>query len=203
MLSKLQKIKGGFIVGFLFCLLVVTLMAHTNRFMHGVKLFGGLVEIASGVVFDGNIISRTDGTDNLGSSSVAWLHAYADTAVANERLDPDSDAGADLGTASLRWNIGYFDEILGNKGADVASATTSFTLGSDGWYFDITGTNNIDSVAAKDAGAVVILQFDGILTMTDGGNLNLNGNHVTEAGDTMVLVCDGTNWYELARVDQN
>lgn len=85
-----------------------------------------------------------------------------------------------------------------SKGADVASAS-SISLGNDGNFFDITGTTNITSITAKTAGTVVQLQFDGILTLTDGSNLLLNGNFVTSAGATIQLVSDGTNWYELSR----
>ena len=84
------------------------------------------------------------------------------------------------------------------KGADIASATTT-TLGNDGNFFDITGTTTITSVTAKPAGFVVFLQFDGVLTFTDGSNLKLNGNFKTAAESTITLVSDGTNWFEIAR----
>jgi len=87
---------------------------------------------------------------------------------------------------------------INTKGADVASATTT-TLGNDGDTFDITGTTSITSVTIKPVGTVVKLQFDGILTFTDGSNLKLAGNFVTTAGDTIMLYSDGTNWIELAR----
>ena len=84
------------------------------------------------------------------------------------------------------------------KGADVASATAT-TLGNDGCFFDITGTTTITSVTAKPAGFIAILQFDGILTFTDGSNLKLDGNFTTAAGSTITLISDGTNWWEIAR----
>src|SRR3990167_2016050 len=93
------------------------------------------------------------------------------------------------------WDI--VARVVG-KGADVASATAT-TLGDDGGFFDITGTTTITSITAKRAGTVVILQFDGILTLTDGSNLKLDGNFVTAAESVIALVCDGTNWWEIAR----
>ena len=84
------------------------------------------------------------------------------------------------------------------KGDDVASAG-ALTLGDDGNFFDITGTTNITSITAKTAGTVVVLQFDGILTVTDGSNLKIRGDFVTTAESAMMLVCDGTNWYEISR----
>jgi uncharacterized protein (UPF0333 family) len=115
----------------------------------------------------------------------------------------DTDGTDDLGSATVRWNAGYFDELFANKGADVASAATSMALGADGNYFDITGTTGIDSIAAQAVGKMVVLQFDGIVTVTDGGNLKLEGNFVSAAGATLVLISDGTDWYEISRAGGN
>lgn len=84
------------------------------------------------------------------------------------------------------------------KGADVAS-TSAVTLGNDGSFFNITGTTTITSITAKSAGTVVWLRFAGVLTVTSGSNLKLNGNFVTAADSTLELVTDGTNWYEVSR----
>jgi hypothetical protein len=48
-------------------------------------------------------------------------------------------------------------------------------------------------------GQMVTLVFAGALTFTDGSNLKLAGNFGTSADDTITLVCDGTNWYEVTR----
>lgn len=84
------------------------------------------------------------------------------------------------------------------KGADVASASTT-TLGNDGVFFDITGTTTITNITIKPAGTIVTLQFDGVVTVTDGGNLKLNGNFVTATGAILMLQSDGTLWWELGR----
>jgi len=149
---------------------VVLLYAHGNmsKATIGFLRVTGISSLIGNVTFGGNLVSDTDGTD-------------------------------DIGSASVRWNAGYFDEVFWNKGADVASAASSFTLGADGNYYDITGTTNLDSIAAQTVGKIVALQFDAILTMTDGGNLKLIGDFVTAAGATMVLQSDGTDWYEFSR----
>jgi hypothetical protein len=85
------------------------------------------------------------------------------------------------------------------KGADVASAAGTITLGSDGNYFDITGTAAITSITAKTAGTVVILQFDSTASLVDGSNLKINGNFQGAAEAQIALVSDGTNWFELCR----
>ena len=64
----------------------------------------------------------------------------------------------------------------------------------------VTGVTNITSIGFNGfSGATVTLMFPGVLTVTDGSNLRLNGNFVTTADDTLTLCCDGTNWFEIAR----
>lgn len=90
-------------------------------------------------------------------------------------------------------------QILWAKGADVASGT-SIALGTDGNVFDITGTTTIQTITAKQAGSVVVLHFDGALTLTDDtGNLELQGADLTVAAeDEIILKSDGTNWHLVA-----
>jgi len=85
------------------------------------------------------------------------------------------------------------------KGADVDSVAGEMTLGDDGNYFDIAGTEAITSITAKTAGTVVILQFDSTASLVDGSNLKLNGNFTGAAEAQIMLVSDGTNWFEVAR----
>lgn len=82
--------------------------------------------------------------------------------------------------------------------ASIASAAT-ITLPDDPSFAVITGTTDITSVTAGNPGDRVTLQFEDILTFTDGSNLKLSGDMTTSADDTITLVCDGTNWIEEAR----
>ena len=113
--------------------------------------------------------------------------------------------GSDLGYA--RYAAGVLKITNGSTGigvllgggANVASATAMPV--PTGNVFHVTGTTNITSITSTNfiAGTVITLIFDGILTFTDGNNLKLAGNFVTTADDTITLVYDGTNWYEVAR----
>ena len=109
----------------------------------------------------------------------------------------DNDFG-NIGTAlSLQSNYPHrIEEPCSGASLDVASAAT-VTLPSHSHFFNITGTTTITSVAATWAGHQVTPVLAGILTFTDGSNLVLNGNFVTSADDTITLVCNGTNWYEV------
>lgn len=78
-----------------------------------------------------------------------------------------------------------FPYIWGSKGADVASAA-ALALGSDGNYFDITGTTTITSIGTKGVGSLVILRFTGALVLTHhSSDLVLPGatNITTATGD--------------------
>ena len=110
---------------------------------------------------------------------------------------PNSDASYNLGSAVAQWADGHFSGditvgglLLLSKGADVASGT-ALTLGTDGNYFDITGTTTITSIATLGIGTVVRLHFDGILTFTHHAtNLILPGGAdiLTAAGDEAELI---------------
>ena len=83
--------------------------------------------------------------------------------------------------------------------ADVASAAT-ITLRTYQDTFRITGTNTITSIgSAGHAGHKINLIFTDILIVTDGSNLRLAGSFTTSINDTMTLICDGANWFEVSR----
>ena len=113
------------------------------------------------------------------------------------------------GQINLLGDVVVTKRFQGQKGADVASATTINP--QDGNYFDITGTATINHMAflGWQAGSVVILQFDAAATVahntgTDPANtvsFFLAGavNFVATADDTLTVIYDGGFWRELAR----
>jgi hypothetical protein len=83
-------------------------------------------------------------------------------------------------------------------GQDIASAAAIVPTCN---VHNVTGTTTITSITAQDypIGQLLTLIFGGILTFTDGSNLKLAGDYTTSAGDTITLISDGTNFYEIAR----
>lgn len=80
--------------------------------------------------------------------------------------------------------------VIWAKGADVASAT-ALTLGTDGNFFDITGTTSITSINTLGVGTQVKLQFDDALTLTHNATdliLPSGANITTAAGDVVEFV---------------
>jgi len=105
---------------------------------------------------------------------------------------------ANDGVMTVLNSPGNVSHFLGGW-TPVASATALPTpVGSS---YHVTGTTTITSITATGftRGVQITLIFDGVLTVTDGSNLKLAGDFVTTADDTLTLVYDGTNWYEIAR----
>lgn len=102
------------------------------------------------------------------------------------------------GVAGVRVKLNSTGITSLYSGAAVASAATITPTGN---LFHVTGTTTITSVSGTGitAGTQITIIFDGILTFTDGSNLKLVASMVTTADDTITLVYDGTNWYEVAR----
>ena len=66
--------------------------------------------------------------------------------------------------------------------------------------FTVTGTTTINSITATGhAGKMATLIFAAGLQVNDGGNLRLSAVYNTTADDTLTIVCDGTNWFEVGR----
>jgi hypothetical protein len=97
-----------------------------------------------------------------------------------------------------------------SKGADIASATT-ITLGNDGNMFDITGTTTTTYITTTDwpPGSIIVLQFDGSVTVTHAGGapaatsaalaLASASNLSATANDTLTLIYDGVVWRQIAK----
>jgi len=93
-------------------------------------------------------------------------------------------------SAFLAANNTFSGRTTFSAGADVASAS-SLSLGSDGNYFDITGTVAITSIATVGVGTVVRLHFDDALVLTHHAtDLILPGGAsiTTAAGDEAEFV---------------
>ena len=108
------------------------------------------------------------------------VHSEAAASDVSSDTSPQLGGTLDTNSQQIRWS----------KGADVASATNT-VVGSDGNYFDITGTTTIATIGTQAVGTVICLHFDGALTLTHHStNLILPGgaNITTAAGDEAIFV---------------
>lgn len=142
-------------------------------------------------------MSRTANT-NYTASGTAFVKATADTdpfdagdvQLLAEAVDTHTH-GSTRGLPVVRFGV---------KGADIASAA-ALTLGTDGSYFHVTGTTTITSISTRAAGEIVVLEFDGALTITHHATaliMRNAANAVTIAGDIFTFVSEGSgNWREI------
>jgi len=95
-----------------------------------------------------------------------------------------ADAYADKHTRTQVWA----------KGADIASATT-LVLGTDGNFFDVTGSTGPIGAITVAAGTFFCLQFDSTPTLTHSATLDLPGeaNIVAAAGDRAICWAQAAN----------
>jgi hypothetical protein len=134
-----------------------------------------------------------------GTTVVSALHLKA---------DDDADTGTNY-ALYVESGASYFaGRVLGQQGADVTAANDT-TLGV-GNYFDITGTTTINGIAVAGwtAGSTVTLQFDASVTVkhntaASAGFASLQlaaaGDFSATAGDTLLIIFDGTYWREVSR----
>lgn len=163
------------------------------------------VATGSGSLLKVNNLSDVGDTDtslgNLGGGTTGIAAFKGETAAAVR-----TTIGAGTGDGSLNNIVedttpqlgGTLDtnskSVFWSKGTDVASATELLVL-TDGNSFDVTGTTTIatieDTADAFGIGSVIMLQFDGILTLTHHvTNLVLlsGANIVTAAGDWATFI---------------
>ena len=132
--------------------------------------FGGIVTANA---FEGNITGNVTGN---ASGTALTVTQAAQTAITS------------VGTLTGLALSGTFTQ---DKGADVASTAGVMTLGADGNYFDITGTNSITGIATLGVGTFVTLHFDAAATLVHHStDLIMPGaaNVVCAAGDEFTFV---------------
>jgi hypothetical protein len=124
------------------------------------------------------------------------IEELSTTAASNGPSGSDQRNTADDGLRAAY----AFIRMLVSQGSDVASAS-SITPASTGAVFDITGTTSITALASTNSwdGRRVLLQFDGILTLTHSSNLALPGsvNITTAAGDVAEFLQRGSGAWRL------
>lgn len=97
--------------------------------------------------------------------------------------------------------------LYGAPGTWVTISQSAETVASGGTiavtpgisFVNVTGTTNIKTITATVPGHMVTLKFNASITITDGSNLKLAGSFSANGDDTLQLICDGTNWFEVGR----
>lgn len=87
----------------------------------------------------------------------------------------------------------------GNGIVAIGNSNTTLTLPVLGENFLVSSVNITSIDATRNAGRKITIIMQSGFTLTDGSNLKLAGNFVGTADDTITLLCDGTNWFEVCR----
>ena len=101
-------------------------------------------------------------------------------------------------TIKVRYNDGTIGVPRDSAPVRTLASATTLTLPDEGDVFFVSGTTAITSITESWPSRKVFLIFTGVLNFTDGGNLKLAGTTATTADDAILLVSDGTNWYQVA-----
>lgn len=148
----------------------------------------------AGATTRGNWLVKSATTKALDDSGVAHTSPPPVGALA---IALGSTVGAGTLPALL---VDPFYPAIFFKGADIASAS-SVTIPRGVTYAHITGTTGITGFASLPAGTMVVLEFDGVLTLTHNGtSLILQGdvNYTTQAGEVLMFVSEGSgNWRQI------
>jgi hypothetical protein len=103
----------------------------------------------------------------------------------------DDGSTTTIGSGVVTYTVG--------TGNVIASAAT-ITIPATGVLFRITGSTTISDInsSVKNLGRLIILTFDGAVTVTDGG-LKMAGNFVSNMESTLTFVYNGVRWCEVSR----
>jgi hypothetical protein len=117
--------------------------------------------------------------------------------------DEDEDALGDWATSIRAAHLPLpspspAQASVSSEAYTVASAAT-LTLPPSRPFVSVTGTTEITSITAINRGELIVLSFVSTPKVKDGSNLKLKEDFTASADDTLTLVCDGTNFYEVAR----
>ncbi len=142
----------------------------------------------------------TDGNPTVATPNVVSILGYTPLNRANNLSDVTNPALAaqNIGAVSTGAVNTFTAMQIWSKGADIASAAT-LTLGTDGNYFNVTGTTTITAISSGAGSQWVKLHFNGALTLTHNATSlvlpNGGNNIVTVAGDEAEFVQYSTgNW---------
>jgi hypothetical protein len=175
----------------------------------------------NGVIVDGGDTNRITRCEFQGTGAAVGVSIYGgNTSCIYNTVDRCQFDGV-VGGVVVAPAAAAYTQLLFNTGGDytvtdtgaqtvltgrqlallsIASAAT-LTLPA-GEVVTVTGSTTITSITASWAGRRVTLIWGTGATfdVTDGSNLKLSASITTfDAGDTLTLVCDGTDWFEAGR----
>jgi hypothetical protein len=167
-------------------------------------------QVATGGITSGsNIVSDTDSTDDLGTTSVRWANLFVDGITATDQITATGFTGT-------------LDGILGSGSAAAATVTTLDTSGAVNLNLVTDSTSSTSGALIVDGGVGIakklyvgtdldvegttnleIVDIDGAVdmatTLSVTGNVTLGGQLIMpDVTSTKMLVADGTSYQEVS-----
>jgi len=134
-------------------------------------------QVATGGITSGsNIVSDTDSTDDLGTTSVRWANLFVDGITATDQITATGFTGT-------------LDGILGSGAAAAASVTTLDTSGAVNLNLVTDSTSSTSGALIVDGGVGIAKKLYVGTDLSVGGNLDVTGtfdlsdSNFTNAGD--------------------
>lgn len=132
--------------------------------------------------------------DVLGASEEAATKDYVDLVLGEHAADTTGIHGI-ANTA----NISSKAEVSELHASEEITAANTIAPKNNLALAKVKGTTEIKKVTATSDGHRLVLKFKESVKVVKGENLKLKENFEATADDTLSLVCDGTNWYEVGR----
>ena len=148
--------------------------------MVGCSFTGNMIEASNaGIVFDSGLTGRNILSANKTSSAATYEVQVVDQ-QSTDQLNLATDQIPTISIVNNQPNIRYADKFA---------------------YFSTASPQSVDYVYGAYKGQVLTIEFaDANCTMKDGtGNMKLASDFAASADDTLTMVFNGTNWYEIAR----
>lgn len=182
---------------------VVTGNFTYNNRDYGIAVRGVGAGTVTGVTVTGNAaIGNGDSgivVKEVASGDVSGVIVSGNVATSNTTRDLRFEAktvtvgvNSYVTSTGVGWDATY--AVLPNND------TTPSIKGRTDWVVNNSGGTTITMFDDGVPGQTIQLLFTNTnTTVTDGGNIKLSGAFTSSADDTMRLIFDGTNWYELNR----
>lgn len=145
----------------------------------------------------GNVITKNIGLDT--GIPMILLQTDAQSTIVNDNI---GSSIIDQGTNNIIYR--HMRSATSSMSSNLTVSTAAITFANNLTTLiklDASGPISVTSITAGVNSREVTLMFTNTnITLVDGGNLRLNGNFTPTSSSAIIkLVCDGTNWYEVAR----
>lgn len=157
---------------------------------------------------DGDIVSETDSTDNLGNSAIYWANSYIDRMYVNATayidggtagdltitgdLMPSADDTYDLGSSTARWQDLYLGPDSLHIGTNGDEGIVGYNTTSNSFEFDSNGDGTYEfafGATGLTANADILVDADGSTTTGRGTRTSISDGQALVSVESADNLC--------------